>query len=317
MTINRRLLYAGVFLIAAGTVVLVVQGGDVDRDVVRQALGLWPVAVIALGVGLLVRRTSLATPGGMVAAAMPGLLLGGMLVAPPEIGWECRDLRPVALAARDGTFSAGARVNLRLFCGDLTVTTAPGSGWRLDSGNGRGPDATVDSSADRLTITSAHLGRGFARGSDVWRLALPTATTIDLQAEIDAGSGTFDLAGARLGTVDLTVDAGDVHVDLARAALQRLSLHVNGGAASIGLPADQDLVADLSANAGALRICAPGELGLRVHQDGVLAGTTFPGLVRTGGAWETPGYAMAIHHADVTVSVNVGSVDVNPIGGCR
>jgi hypothetical protein len=49
----------------------------------------------------------------------------------------------------------------------------------------------------------------------------------------------------------------------------------------------------------------------------VLSGTTYAGIAHTGGTWQSPDYATAIHHADVTISANVASVDVNPIGGCK
>jgi hypothetical protein len=321
MVVNRKLLYGGVFLIAAGTVVLVAQSQAVDDEDLLALLQLWPIAVIALGVALVVRRTRFATAGGVVAAVMPGLLLGGMVAAAPEVGWgwECRDVRPAQLTTREGTFLDAATVELRLGCGDLSVTTTSGDTWQLRAGNGTGQAAVVDASADRLSIASAtrSVPRGFVRGQDVWQLALPVTTTIDLVAEIDAGRGTFDLEGARLGVVDLAVNAGDTRVDLARATIDGLSLHVNGAAASVSLPADQDIAADISVNAGAVRICAPADLGLRIQHDGTLTATTFAGLVRSGAAWESPGYSTAIHHADVTVTANVGSVDINPIGGCR
>ena len=70
-------------------------------------------------------------------------------------------------------------------------------------------------------------------------------------------------------------------------------------------------------SAGAAQVCAPEGMGLRVRTQSALASITTPGLVRVGDAWESPDYATAAHHADVTVAVNVGSVDVNPEGGCK
>ncbi len=319
MQVNRRLLYWGVFLVAAGGVVLVAAGDAASRDAVAQALRLWPVAVIALGIGLLLRRTRFATAGGMLAAVMPGLLLGGMVVAVPQMVPACGDVRPATFDTRQGTFGGAASVDLRLACGDLTVTTAPGSGWQLQAANAAGPAAVVDVSANRLSVASSNRQHafGFVQGGDAWRLSLPVATTLDLAAEVDAGRGRFDLAGAQLGDVRLAVNAGDARVDISQARLAHLSMTVNASAASVRLPAAQDLTADFTVNAGALRICAPSELGLRIHRDGVLSATSFAGLVQTGDTWESQGYSIANHHADVTISANVGSVDVNPVGGCQ
>jgi hypothetical protein len=117
--------------------------------------------------------------------------------------------------------------------------------------------------------------------------------------------------------VELVVNAGQARVDLTEATLTRLSTHINAAKVSLLLPAAQDLSADLSVNAGALSICVPSDLGLRIRSDGVLGGTDFAGLVLDGNVWESPGYSMANHHADVSVTVNVGSVDINPLGGCK
>jgi hypothetical protein len=319
MKVNRRLLYWGVFFLALGAVLLAASVAVIDDEILAQALRYWPVAVIALGVGLLLRRSRFDVAGGMLAAAMPGLLLGGLVVATPRMAPECGDVRPAAMETRQGTFNGAASVELMLACGDLSVTTATGSDWQLEAGNARSAGAAVEASASRLSITSADREHmfDFIRGADVWRLSLPTANTLDLAAEVNAGRGRFDLAGARLGNLRLTVNAGEAQVDLAGATVDRLSTSVNAAKVSLELPATGDLGANLTVNAGALTVCAPDELGLRIHDQVVLGSTTYAGLVRVGDAWETPGYSMANHRADVTISVNVGSVDVNPLGGCK
>lgn len=319
MTVHRRFLYGGIFLIAAGGVLLVVNGASVDRDDVAAALRLWPVAVIALGVGLLLRRTRFDVAGGMLAAAMPGLLLGGVVAAAPAPPHGCGDVRPVALRTETGAFTGAAVVDLRIACGDLSVTTAPGSGWQVDVGSGSGGAPVVSASPGRLAVASAtwHGPFDWAGGGDVWRVALPTAGRLDLATEIDVGRGTLDLGGAELGDVRVVVNAGKVTLDLEGASLGHLSLRANGASAAVSLPATGDFGADLAVNAGSIRICAPADLGLRIRQEGSLASHRYAGLVRSGDAWVSPNDATAVHHADVTVTANVGSVDVNPEGGCR
>jgi len=316
MTANRGFLYWGVFLVAAGAVTLVAQGDAVNGDVIAQALRLWPVVLIALGTGLLLRRTRFGLAGGMLAAATPGLLLGGLVVAVPRMVPDCGGVQPVSLDTRQGTFDGAASVDLSLACGELFVTTAPGSGWQLQASD---TAATVGVSADRLSVTSSSQRRpfGFIRGGDVWRVSLPVANPLDLTAQVNAGRGRFDLAGAQLGNVRLAVNAGDARVDLSQATVGHLSVSVNAASASLRLPTAQDFGADLSVAAGSLRICAASDVGLRIHDTTVLGSAHYAGLVRNGDVWESPGYSMANHHADVTITVNLGSVDVNPMGGCQ
>jgi len=322
MNVNRRWLYGGVFLIALGAVLLAAQGDAVDGDTIAQALRYWPVLVIALGVGLLLRLTRFDVAGGMLAAAVPGLLLGGLIAAGPvvahESGLECSNARAATLTPHQGSFAGTADVDLELSCGEVTVTTGAGSDWRLEAGNGTGTGPTVVASAGRLSVASSVTGHpwGFVRGADAWQLTLPSTPSIDLAAEVNAGRGRFDLAGARLGEVELIVNAGEITADLEGATLGHLGVRVSGGSAAVGLPS-QDLDADLEVTAGALRICVPDDLGVRITHQGALTSTTYAGLVRNGASWESPGYATAGNHADVTVTATVASVDVNPIGGCK
>jgi hypothetical protein len=231
----------------------------------------------------------------------------------------CGDGRPASFATRQGTFDGAASVDLLLACGELSVTTTPGSGWQLEAGNSTDAAVTVGVSANRLSVASSTRDRpfGFVRGGDAWRLSLPVATKLDLTAEISAGRGRFDLAGAQLGNARLAVNAGDARIDLAQATVAHLSVSVNAASASLRLPSSADFSADLAVNAGSLQVCAPSDLGLRIHDTTTLGSANYAGLVRVGAAWENPGYSTAIHHADVTVTVNVGSVDVNPLGGCK
>ncbi len=319
MTVRRRFLYLGVFLVAVGGVALAALGNVVEDDALARALRLWPLALVALGAGLVLRHSRFALASGVLAAAMPGLLLGGLLVHAPRLAPGCGGTQPGSAATRQGTFDGPASVDLRLACGDLTVTTAPGNGWQLEAGDPARTSVSIDDAVNRLSVTSSGQWRAFEStpAGETWRLTLPAATSIDLTAEVDAGRGRFDLAGAQLGTVQLAVNAGDARVDLGSATVGHLSMTVNAASATLLLPATGVSSASLSVNAGSLRICSASALGVRIHATDALASTTFTGLVHDGDAWRSPGYATADSHADLTVSATLGSVDFNPAGGCE
>jgi hypothetical protein len=88
MRLNRTLLYAGVFVAAVGVALLAADVGQLGPAALIEVLGLWPLAVIAAGVGLVVRRTPLSLAGGLLAVALPGLLLGGILALGPRLAVE-------------------------------------------------------------------------------------------------------------------------------------------------------------------------------------------------------------------------------------
>ena len=72
MHLDRRFLNWGIFFIVLGGIPLLVQQGLIDRDLAARAWQLWPLLIIAAGVGLLLRRTSLEFLGGLVVAAAAG-----------------------------------------------------------------------------------------------------------------------------------------------------------------------------------------------------------------------------------------------------
>jgi hypothetical protein len=303
-------------------VTLGVATGALDRTAVANAVvTLWPVAIIAIGVGLVLRRSPAALVAGVLAAALPGLALGASFVAVPQISVPCTDAGQAVTAQatpRTGTFAGTAAVDLTLSCGELTVTAQPGSAWRVDARDGDNRRTAVEADAGHL---SADTDRGSARrglhaGRVDWDVVLPTGTTLDLATELNAGRARLDLAGTRLGAADLEVNAGSLTADLAGATLDRLAVEVNAGSVGIVLPADS-FTGDLQANAGSLALCVPDQLALRVRSTAALGSIDVDGLVRRDSAWETPGYDTAPFKADLAISASVGSVTINPEGGCK
>ena len=89
MRVNRGLLYTGVFLVAIGSVLVAADLGAIDAARLTDALRLWPLAVIAIGASLVLRRSRFSLQGGMLAAALPGLLLGGAIAIAPTYVPDC------------------------------------------------------------------------------------------------------------------------------------------------------------------------------------------------------------------------------------
>ncbi len=97
MRVNRGLLYTGVFLVAIGGVLVAADAGAIDDARLADALRLWPLAVIAIGVSLVLRRSRFSLQGGMLAAALPGLVLGGAIAIAPTHLPDCDASTRVAI----------------------------------------------------------------------------------------------------------------------------------------------------------------------------------------------------------------------------
>jgi hypothetical protein len=320
MRVNRRFLYWGVFLVALGGVLVAADLTAVDSATIADVLRLWPIVFIAIGLGLVLRRTRFSVAGGMLAAAVPGLVLGGAFAIAPRIAIDCgASAAPSNTAIHQGTFDGPARVSVSTGCGELVVDTATGSDWRLQAANTRDRSPVISESPRSLSIDAG--GRegwhAFDDGRDVWRLTLPTTAIDNLSFAVNAGVGRINLADAEVNGLRVTTNAAETTVNLSEARVSNLSGTVNAGKLSFNLAATTNLVASLVVNAGSLQICAPSELDLRVHQSGALNGVTVNGLNQTATEWQSPDYGLAAHHADLTINANLGSVEINPIGGCK
>ena len=320
MRVNRRFLYWGIFFVAIGGILVASDLRAVDTPTLTDVLRLWPLALVAIGLSIVLRRTRLSLPGLMLAAAVPGLVVGGALAVAPRFIGDCGARgEPASVASTEGTFDGPATVTVRSGCGSLNVKTSPGNGWQFDAGNTAGRTPKIDSSPQSLSIdANGDNGPDFLdAGRDAWYLVLPTSDIDSVSLVVNAGRGQVALPGARINRLALTANAAEMLVDASAASVANLSAVINAGSLSIHLPADSDVVGSLRVGAGQLQICSPPGLGLRVTSRGTAEMVRVDGLQQHASEWQSPDYASATHRADLSVNVNFGVVEINPIGGCK
>jgi hypothetical protein len=224
-------------------------------------------------------------------------------------------------ARESGDLPDEAQVGISFHCGDMTVDTSAGSTWAVEgsSGDGKPPTIRLDTDGVRFEAADDAGVFGLSGSRERWNITLPTEPTIDLDVELNAGAGTLTLRGAHLASVAATVNAGSLRIDLRDvAAASTLDGTVNAGSAVIWLPG-LPLEGDVTVNAGSLSICAPEDVGLRLTTgDNPISSNNFDdeGLVRSGDAWETPGFATAPIRIALDVQANAGSVSLNPRQAC-
>jgi hypothetical protein len=319
MRVNRRFLFWGIFLVAIGGVLVAADLGAVDTPTLTDALRLWPLAIVAIGLSLVLRRTQLSLPGLLLAAALPGLVLGSAFAVAPRFVGDCGGRgQPASVTTTQGVFDGPATVAVKAGCGSLNLKTSPGNGWQLDAGNTTGRTPGVVSSGRSLSIdgTSDEV-TFFDGGRDASNLTLPTSQIDALSLLVFAGRAQVDLPGAAISGLALTVNAAHVALDASGASISNVSAVVNLGSLSIDLPAASDLVGSMKVGAGQLRICAPAGLGLRVTSSGTAEQVRVDGLQQRASVWQSPDFTSATHRAELRVSANFGAIEINPIGGCK
>lgn len=317
-TADRRFLYWGVFFVAFGAITLAAQARLIDQAPVVDALRLWPVVVVALVLAILVRHTSYSLPAWLAMASLSGLAVGGVIATGPRVALDCTaGARPV-LQSEQGAFDGPATVDVKSGCGTLAVSTVPGSSWRLDSGDAGRATATVSSTSTGLRVDAGTTDEWDVGASsrETWRLALPTSRIEQLRLALSAGEGVVDLAGADIGSLAISGDATELRVDLSQARLATLAASMRLGGLSLSLP-HTDLALTLDVTIGQIDVCVPADVGLHVQRTGIVGEVKYEGFEQHAVEWQSPGYAQAPLHVDVTIRPGLGGVEFNPIHGCR
>ncbi len=320
MRVNRWFLYAGAFLVTIGGVTVAAEVRALGTATLTDILRLWPLAVIALGAGLALKRTRFSLPGGLAAVLAPGLLVGSAFAILPRFVGDCgARSEPVAVAMEQGAFSGPASVSVRTGCGTLNLRTVPGSGWQFDAGSSLERPPSIEASGESLAIrsTAGHGWDALGGGRDRWDLSLPAGGIDGLTLVANANHSHLDLAGARIGSLAVTGNAAEVVVDATSASVGDLSAVMNTGLLSIHLPAGNSLVGSIRIGGGRLQVCAPPGVGLRITTRGFGRQIVVDGVDQDGSSWQSPGYESAARRADLDVRVTFGTIDINPIGGCR
>ena len=330
MRVNRGLLGWGVFFIALGAVPIAVRGGVVGAGTASQAWQLWPMLLIGAGLALALRNTGWAAVGNVVVGLAFGLMAGGVVAGGVSPG------APLSVCGVPGTASAGpngapvtgtlapeASVRLAADCGTLNVTTAAGSGWSI-AWPAEGVTAPDIGSPDGANL-DAEFGQrhGFAVGEPAarWDVVLPEDPSINLSLEVGAGSLRAALGSAHVASVDAAVNGADARLDLGGAIGTRsVSGSVNAGSLRVTLPTPSDgLSGTFAANVGSVSICAPSGVPLRITVDGEALGSVNfgqRGMAQDGSIWTRGAWASSPSRLDLHVSVNLGSITLDPENGC-
>ena len=327
MRIDRDLLGWGVFFLVAGGVPLAIQGGVLPAGVVDRWWSWWPLILVGIGVGLVLRRTPVELLGGVLVSGTLGVMVAGALgggiggFAGLPSGVCGPDDGGVPFQPRTGTFESAARVSVELDCGEVDISTIDGGDWALDGTDDDGVGPDVSAGPADLDLRTRRDGAVDLLGErDRWRLRLPTEHRLDLELGLDAGRMTVDLAGAEVGVIELQTNAGQARLDLADVeAIDGFEIAVNAGEVDVELPS-VSMTGAIEINAGNVRLCAPDAVALRLHTgDSVLASQDFAeaGLEQVGdGVWETPGYDVAVTRIELRTEANAGAFHLDPPDGC-
>jgi hypothetical protein len=313
MRVHRGYLFWGIFFLFLGAIPLADRLGWIDVSSFGEVWRLWPLAIIAAGLAILLARTQAAFVGTVAAAAVIGLVAGGALAYGGgfianvgDCGSGGGNLQHVTA---NGTFTSDAAVDLHLNCGTLDLTTAAGSDWSVDAGY-RESAPTIDDGSDRLTIRAPDSP---ARHQE-WNITLPADALRVLDVQANAGTAKLDVGEATLDELRIEANAGEVRL-AAAGSIGDLQVSMNAGSAKLTI--DGSAEGRLTVNAGSIDLCVPNDAALEfVVNEQFAFGNNLSGsgLARDGNTWRRSGDGPTI---SFRVEGNAASFNLNPSGGCR
>ena len=344
MRIDRSLLNWGVFLIAIGGIPLAVDQGWLESDIAADLGRLWPLILVGIGLGLILRWTPLAWFGGALVAATFGIILGAAVVAIPDD--DIANLQGIIPAIAAGTCANGDvgtastresgvgeadafELDVNLSCGELDVARAVANTWSLEAKHDTGDAPSVEASDPEGTSARLRLSQG---GSDdlgflgrqvrsLWTVQVPATAALTVHATLNAARGKIDAGSGPVARLAGTFNAADTVVDLASVTTPSpasIELTFNASSGRLSLP-NGDITADITLNASSLVVCVPSSAALGVDYSTVLGSDDLgsSGLTDQGaGQWSSSGYEAAQERVSLSVTSTVSSLTIERPEAC-
>ncbi|MBN1873137.1 MAG: hypothetical protein JXA33_02830 [Anaerolineae bacterium] len=305
-----RSIFWPVVLIGAGALLLLQNLGLFSAAGWSVLWRLWPLALIALGIDVMIGRRSL---GGAIASTVLILLLLGFVLTVAlfagNVPWLVEQLRPAQLEYETVSYGLSGLESADVF---IDWTGAPGHLSALDNDEAlieadvgyRGElQFTVTEHQDRANVVLASHLQGlpysYLHFKDVetsWNVKLSPYVALDLRLDGGTGAGNFDLFELDITGLDVDVDSGDIQLTL---------------------PAHSSFTGKIDGGSGALTLILPEDVGLRIELDGG------DGMFRTDiahwvllsgnpedGVWETENYDSAGERIVLKIDQEAGDIRV-------
>lgn len=311
-----------VVILTAGVVWLLYNINLISAAGVNIVLNLWPLALIAIGVDILLRQQAHPLAVWVVPSIAVFVVLAAVIAPPLGIG---------ILRTATGTYNAqidraeSATINLYPSVGQVDIyALETGSDLFSAEATTIGENITFDVTGtsrrqidfgQREVSTTSWLGTDKTLG---WNIGL--TPSIPLRLSINTGVGDADLDLAALNLTGLTLNSGVGRVNLALPTQETpYQITVTGGVGDfkVSFPDNADVDLTFSSGVGDLEVNLPEDAAVRVSVTSGLGGVRLPSwLARIdqdsdNQIWQSEDYAAATRQINIHVHSGLGSLTIN------
>lgn len=321
-------IFWAIILIAIGVIWLLGNLGILTFVSLSVMFRLWPLALIAVGLYMLIGRGSAAI-GALIGLVTVGIVLVLMFIG-PSIGLAGNATINESTYDVPLADTQTAAINLELSIGETTISVLNDSPdlFRADVAHLGNLEFTTEGSSNKV-ITLAQADEinfnfpfaSFFPGNDGpqlhWDIGLSPDVPLDL--DINGGVGTADLNLSGLNLTGLDVDTGVGKFDLTlptTAESYSATIHTGVGQMTITVP-ETAVTLDIESGVGQVDVDVPAGAAVRLEGDTGIGQINVPGdFTRISGddgdrgIWQTAGFDEASEQIAITFEGGVGGLTI-------
>ena len=243
-------------LILAGVVALLANTGFISTDRLAQLADMWPVILIVIGLVLIVQRRFQAASAELAALLIVLIAVGATIVYIAEAP------NPGSAHELDASAAVGAldHASLEINVGAATITVDGAKSLEGDLYrahivySGPKPDVSLDRSNGSLRISQGTNSMNLfqARRFNIL-LHINTNLPWTITTNSGASTGTYNLAAAHIGSLEINTGASDEDVILGKPS-GVVPVTVNGGQVTVRLHRPAGTAAAVKVSGGAISL---------------------------------------------------------------
>jgi hypothetical protein len=252
---NYRSVFWPAVLILVGVIALLANAGVISTDRLSLLIDMWPLILIVIGLELIARR------GLQGATADLAAVLIVLIAAVGALAYTALAPNPGPGQPYDTKDTVGRldHASLEVNAGAATITLTASNALEGDlyrahiQYSGAKPEVSLDRSNGNLQISQASSFGAFGGRRFVLDILINSNLPWKLQTNSGSSNETYNLASARLGSIEIS--SGATHVDMTLGNPSGVvPISVTGGAATVHLHRPPGTGASVTVTGGAVSL---------------------------------------------------------------
>ena len=284
----------GVFLIAIGFMFLLSNLGIISWSILGNLFQLWPLILVVIGVNIIFKNTAVVKG---ITWLMFFVVFIGYGFINGGVSLNNVKYQPNSISVSKTFAASTGKVNIDFGGANLDISSTNSNLMEAYTDTKYiKPHVRYINDNKHVVIdfksTKNNVAFKIGNNSFDYSLKLDQAIVWDIDANLGAVSGRFDLTDLKIDRLDLDLGASNLEI----------------------LLGDKNSMTEIKVDAGAsnLDLVIPESLGLMIKVDGLISKTSLTklGWMQQGGYYVSPNYDDAESRAKVNIDLGVGKLDI-------